>query len=112
MGDISIKIDWGYANDYMEAAYQIMQLKKPDFFIIGSGSQYSIKDFTRKCFSYVGLDYKKYLVIDKRLFRKGRTSSLMADTKKARRVFNYKVKTNINMLVSIMMDNDLELENK
>ena len=112
LGDISIKIDWGYANDYMEAAYQIMQLKKPDFFIIGSGSQCSIKDFTRKCFSYVGLDYKKYLVIDKRLFRKGRTSSLMADTKKARRVFNYKVKTNINKLVSIMMDNDLELENK
>ena len=110
LGDINIKIDWGYARDYVEAAYRLMQLKKPDFFVIGSGNAISIKYFAKKAFDYVGLDYKKYVRIDKKLYRKNTNKTLVADTSKVKRMFNFKIKTNIDKLVKIMMKNDLEIE--
>jgi len=109
LGNVKIKIDWGYAKDYVEAAYKIMQLKKNDFYIIGSGKKTSILDFVKKCFKYVGLNYKDYLVTDKKLFRKGATKTLVADTSKARKDFKFKINTNLDKLIKIMMDNDLNL---
>ena len=110
LGDISIKIDWGYAKDYVKAAHKIMQLKQNDFFIIGSGKQYSIIDFVKKSFGYVNLDYRKYIKINKKFFRKGKTSSLLGNTDKAKKAFNYKVETSLDKLIAIMMKNDLEKE--
>ena len=112
LGDINAKIDWGYAKDYVEIAHKIVQQKKPDFFIIATGKKYSVKDFVSKCFKYVGLDYKKYLKIDKKLIRPSKTVSLVGDTKKAKKILNFKVKTNLDKLISIMMENDLKIENK
>ena len=66
LGDISARIDWGYAKDYVESAWKIVQLKKPDFFIIATGEINSVEYFVKNCFSYVNLDYKKYLKIDKK----------------------------------------------
>ena len=63
LGDISARIDWGYAKDYVESAWKIMQLKNPDFFIIATGEINSVEYFVKNCFSYVNLDYKKYLKI-------------------------------------------------
>ena len=110
LGNINTKIDWGYAKDYVEAAYKIVQQKKPDFFIIATGKQHSIKEFAKKCFSYVDLDYKKYVLIDKKLFRPSKTNSLVGDIKKAKRVIKYRVKTKLDKLISIMMENDLKIE--
>ena len=110
LGDIKTKIDWGYAKDYVEAAHKIMQLSKPDIFVIGSGKSHSIEYFAKKCFQYVGLDYKKYLKIDKKLLRSSKTVSLIADTYKAKKTFNFKIKTDLDKLISIMMNNDLEIE--
>ena len=110
LGDINTKIDWGYAKDYVEAAYKIMQQKKPEFFIIATGKKYSIKEFVKKCFSYVGLNYKKYLKINKKFYRPSKTASLAGDTKKAQKILRYKVKTNLDKLISIMMENDLRIE--
>jgi len=110
LGDIKAKIDWGYAKDYVETAHKIMQRTKPDIFVIASGKSHSVEYFTKKCFQYVGLNYKKYLRINKKLLRKSKTVSLIGDTNKARRSFNYKTKTNLNELISIMMDNDLKIE--
>ena len=110
LGNINSKIDWGYAPDYVEASYKIMQLKKPDFFVIATGKKHSVKEFVIKSFSYVGLDYKKYLKIDKKLYRPGKIMSLSGDVKKAQKTFKYKVKTNLDKLVSIMMQNDLNIE--
>ena len=87
-----------------------MQLKKPDYFIIGSGKAYSIKYFLQKSFEYLGLNYKKYLIIDKKLIRKVKNKTLIADTKKARKIFKFVPSTNINKLIKIMINNDLELE--
>ena len=87
-----------------------MQLSNPDVFIIASGKSYSVEYFVKKCFQYVGLNYKKYLKIDKKFMRPSRTSSLVGDTTKAKKLLNYKVNTNFEKLISIMMDNDLEIE--
>lgn len=112
LGDIKAKIDWGYAKDYVEVAYKIMQLKNPDFFIIGSGKSFSVEYFLKKSFEYVGLNYKNYLTINKKLLRRGKTATLVADTSKAKKIFNYKSKTNIDTIISIMMENDLKIESR
>lgn len=112
LGDIKAKIDWGYAKDYVEVAYQIMQLKNPDFFVIGSGKSFSVEYFLKKSFEYVGLNYKNYLTINKKLLRRGKTATLVADTSKAKKIFNYKSKTNIDTIISIMMENDLKIESR
>jgi len=111
LGDTSAKIDWGYAKDYVEMAWRIMQQKKPDFFIIGTGKNTSVEQFTQECFKYVGLDYKKYLKIDKTLLRPNKTKNLKANISKAKKTLNYKVKTNIKELIKIMMDNELKQNN-
>ena len=110
LGDIKAKIDWGYAKDYVEAAHKIMQLPKPDVFIIASGKSHSIEYFVKKCFQYVGLNYKKYLRLNKKLIRPSKTVSLVGNTYKANKTFNFKIKTNLDKLISIMMDNDLKIE--
>ena len=110
LGDISAKIDWGYAKDYVEAAYKIVQLSKPDIFVIASGKSHSVEYFAKKCFEYVGLNYKNYLKVNKKLLRKSKTASLVGDTSKAKRAFNFKIKTNLERLISIMMNNDLKIE--
>ncbi len=110
LGDVKAKIDWGYAGDYVKAAYDIMQLKTPDFFIIASGKSHSVEFFAKKCFEYVGLNYKKYLGVDKKLFRPKRNSTLIGNTNKAKRLIKFKNKTNIQKLISIMMENDLRIE--
>lgn len=112
LGDISAKIDWGYAKDYVETAWKIMQQKKPDFFIIGTGTNTSVKKFTQECFKYVGLDYKKYLKINSKLIRKNKTKNLKANLTKAKKILKYKVKTNINDLIKIMMENELKKYNE
>ena len=110
LGDIKAKIDWGYAKDYVEAAYNIMQLPKPDIFIIASGESHSVELFVKKCFQYVGLNYKNYLRINKKLLRTSKTVSLIGDTYKAKKTFNFKITTSLDKLISIMMDNDLKIE--
>ena len=110
LGDVSAKIDWGYAKDYVEYSHKIMQQRKPEFFIIGSGKKYSVLDFVKKSFNYVGLNYKKHLKIDKKLFRPSKTASLVGDTKKAKRTIRFKPKTTLDQLISIMMENDLKIE--
>ena len=108
LGDLSAKIDWGYAKDYVDASWKIMQLKKPEFFIIASGKTHSVEHFVKKCFEYVDLDYKKFIKIDKKLLRSAKTSSLMGNNQKAKKIFNYKCKTNLNELIKIMMDSELK----
>jgi len=110
LGDISARIDWGYAKDYVEVAYNIMQTKKPDYFIIGSGKSFTVEYFLKKSFDYIGLDYKKYLVVNKKLLRPSKNATLVADTAKAKKIFGFKNKTNLDKIISIMMKNDLDLE--
>ena len=111
LGDITAKIDWGYAKDYVEMAWKIMQQKKPDFFVIGTGVNTSVEKFTNECFKFVGLDYKKYLKVDKNLLRSNKTKTLKANLKKSKKILKFRVKTNIQDLIKIMMKNELEKHN-
>jgi len=108
LGDLKAKIDWGYAKDYVECAWKIMQLKKPDFFVIATGQTYPVEYFVKKCFFYVGLNYKKYVKVDKKLIRPSKTSMLKGNTAKAKRTFQYKIKTKLDDLIKIMMDSELK----
>ncbi len=108
LGNIKSKIDWGYAKEYVEYSWKIMQKKNPDFFVIGSGKNYTVEYFLKKCFSYLGLNYKKYLKIDKKLFRPSKTRNLLADTSKAKKDLNFSLKTDLDGLIKIMMDNELK----
>jgi len=112
LGNLKAKIDWGYAKDYVECAWKITQLKKPDFFIIATGEVHSVEYFVKNCFSYVGLNYKKYLKIDKKLLRPSKTNVLIGDTSKAEKIFNYKIKTKLKDLIKIMMDHELAMYNE
>ncbi len=112
LGDIKSKIDWGYAKDYAESSWKIMQQKKPDFFVIATGQIHSVEYFVKNCFSYIGLDYKKYLKIDKKLLRPSKTSVLRGDITKAKKVFKYKAKTKLKDLIKIMMDHELKKYNE
>ena len=107
LGDISAKIDWGYAKEYVEIAWKIMQQKKPEFFVIGTGTTTSVKEFVIECFKYVNLNYKNYLKIDKKLLRPSKTLTLRANTSKARSKINFKAKIKIKDLIKIMMDHEL-----
>jgi len=110
LGDISAKIDWGYAKDYIKAAYKIMQLSNPDVFIIASGKSHSVEYFVKKCFQYVGLNYKNHLKINRKFLRPSKNTTLVGDTSKAKRKFNFKIETNLEEIISIMMENDLRIE--
>ncbi len=111
LGDIKAKIDWGYAKEYVENAWKIMQLKSPDFFVIGTGKVNSVEYFVKHCFDYVNLDYKKHLKIDKKLLRPSKTRVLRGDIKKAKKILKYKVNTDLRGLIKIMMDHELKKYN-
>ena len=111
LGDLKAKIDWGYAKDYVECAWKIMQLKKPDFFVIATGENHSVEYLVKKCFLYVGLNYKKYVKVNKKLIRPSKTSVLKGNITKAKKTFRYKVKTKLDDLIKIMMDNELKKYN-
>ena len=111
LGNIKSKIDWGYAKEYVEYSWKIMQRNKPDFFIIGTGKNYTVEYFVKKCFEYVGLNYKKYVKIDKKLFRPSKTRDLLADNLKAKKLLKFNPKTNLDGLIKIMMDDELNKYN-
>ena len=102
LGNIKSKIDWGYAKEYVEYAWKIMQRKKPDFYIIGSGKNNSVEYFVKRCFQYVGLDYKKYIKIDKKLFRPSQTRNLLANTIKAKNKYYFTKKRKKNHLMLLV----------
>lgn len=107
LGDMSARIDWGYAREYMEAAWQMLQLDEPDDFIIASGEGHSIHDFVNAAFSIVNLDPAKYVQSDKSLYRPTKTSVLIGDTTKARKKFGFEPKVKFNDLVKIMVEADI-----
>lgn len=108
LGDMDVKLDFGYAREYMEAAWSILQLDRADDFVIGTGETHSVREFAEEAFRQVGLQAEKYIEIDPKLLRPGKTSTLIADCAKAQRVFGFTPKVRYRELVKIMMDHDRE----
>ncbi|MBI2602106.1 MAG: GDP-mannose 4,6-dehydratase [Deltaproteobacteria bacterium] len=108
LGDTSAQIDWGYAREYMEAAWNIMQLEQPDDFVIGTGEVHSVEEFVNEAFHYIGMDSKRFVKSDSALLRPAQNSLLKADSTKAKKTFGFEPKVRFKELVKIMMDHDLE----
>ncbi len=107
LGNLEAKRDWGYAPEYVEAMWRILQLDYPDDFIIGTGETHSVREFVEQAFAYVGLDSKKYVKIDARYYRPTEVEVLIADPTKARNKLGWEAKIKFADLVKIMMDADM-----
>jgi GDPmannose 4,6-dehydratase len=112
LGNLKAKRDWGFAGDYVEAMWLMLQQSKPDDYVIATGQTHSVEEFLREAFSYAELDWKKYVEIDKRYFRPTEVDYLLGDSSKARRVLKWKPKVNFKQLVHMMVDADMELVRK
>jgi len=107
LGNLEAKRDWGFAPEYVEAMWRILQQDSPDDFILGTGESHSVKEFVEKVFSYVGLDWQKYVKIDRRYFRPTEVEELIADPTKAKEKLNWQPKITFKDLVKIMVDADM-----
>lgn len=109
LGNLDAKRDWGYAPEYVEAMWLMLQQEKADDYVIGTGETHSVRDFLEEAFGYVGLNYEDYVRIDERYFRPTEVDLLLADPSKAKKELKWQPKVKFHELVKIMMDADLEL---
>ena len=108
LGNLKAKRDWGHAKDYVEAMWLMLQQKKPQDFVIGTGKEHSVEDFAKKAFSHVGLNYKDHVILDKNLIRPAEVDTLLANYAKAKRILKWEPKISFNDLVINMVEHDLE----
>lgn len=110
LGNLDARRDWGYAKEYMEAAWRMMQHETPEDFVIGTGESHSVRDFVVAAFARAGItDWEPYVEIDPRYFRPTEVDSLIADISKAKQLLNWQPTTSFSELVHLMMDADLKL---
>lgn len=110
LGNLDSKRDWGYAKDYVEAMWLVLQQEKPDDYVIATGKTYSVKDFLIEAFGLVNLQWEKFVEIDKKYFRPTEVDLLVGDSSKAARQLGWTPKTDFSELVKIMLSDDLRLE--
>ncbi len=107
LGNLKAKRDWGFAPEYVQMMWKMLQQEKPDDYVIGTGESHSVEEFVKEAFSYVGLNWKKYVQIDKRYFRPLEVNNLIADSSRARQKLGWSPKISFSQLVKIMVDYDL-----
>lgn len=107
LGNLAAKRDWGFAPDYVECMWRILQHDHPGDFVIGTGENHSVSEFVEEAFAYAGLDAGEHVVIDQRYFRPTEVESLVADTSKSRRELGWQPAVRFSELVRIMVDADL-----
>jgi GDPmannose 4,6-dehydratase len=108
LGDLSTKVDFGYAPEYMEAAWNIMQQNNPDDFIICTGETHSVREFLEETFRQLGLNAGDYVEYDKRFERPGKTGDLVGNFSKATKTFGYQPKVKFQELIKMLIENDLK----
>jgi GDPmannose 4,6-dehydratase len=108
LGNLEAKRDWGFAKDYCKAMWLMLQQDKPDDYVIATGEVHSVKEFAELAFDYVSLDWGKYVVIDKTLYRPVEVNILKGDFSKARKKFGWKPTIRFKELVKMMVDADLK----
>jgi GDPmannose 4,6-dehydratase len=107
LGNLEAKRDWGYAADYVEAMWMMLQQKEPDDYVVATGRCTSVREFCRLAFRHVGLDYEKYVVTDKKFERPAEVDVLVGNPAKAKAALGWKPKTTLEGLVAMMVDADL-----
>ncbi len=109
LGNLDAKRDWGFAGDYVEAMWLMLQQEEPDDYVIATGENYSVREFLELAFDLVGLNWEKYVEIDPRYLRPAEVDILLGDASKARRVLGWKPEVSFEELVAMMIDSDWEL---
>ena len=112
LGNLNAKRDWGHAKDYVEAMWLMLQNKNPEDFVIGTGKQYSVRQFAELAFKYVDLDYKKFVVVKDKLKRPAEVDTLLANPNKAKKKLGWKPKVSFKDLVYDMVQSDLDFVEK
>lgn len=109
LGNLGARRDWGFAGDYVEAMWRMLQHDEPGDFVIATGHSHSVQEFLEEVFSRLGLDWEKYVEIDPAYFRPAEVDYLLGDTTKARQTFGWAPKTTFKELVCMMVEADLRL---
>jgi GDPmannose 4,6-dehydratase len=107
LGNLEAKRDWGYAKEYVEAIWLMLQQDRPDDYIIATGEAHSVREFVEEAFSYVGLDWRKYVKKDPKYYRPSEVDLLIGDPSKAKRVLEWEAKTRFRDLIRLMVDADI-----
>ena len=109
IGNLDAKRDWGYAPEYVEGMWIMLQHKNPDDFVLGTGETHSVREFAQEAFRLAGIDnWEKYIVIDNKYLRPAEVPQLIANTSKAQKVLGWKAKTTFKQLVKKMLDYDMK----
>ena len=109
LGNLEAKRDWGFAGDYVEAMWLMLQQEKPDDYVIATGETHSVEEFLHEVFDYAGLDVGKYVEIDERLFRPHEVPLLLGDPTKAREKLGWEPRVKFKELARMMYDEDLKI---
>ena len=109
LGNLDSKRDWGFAGDYVEAMWLMLQQSKADDYVIATGETHSVSEFLQEAFDHAKLDWRKYVAVDKRYLRPTEVDLLLGDASKARRVLKWTPKVNFKQLVRMMVDSDMEV---
>ncbi|XP_009794637.1 GDP-mannose 4,6 dehydratase 1 [Nicotiana sylvestris] len=109
LGNLQASRDWGFAGDYVEAMWMMLQQEKPDDYVVATEESHTVEEFLEVAFGYVGLNWKDHVVIDKRYFRPTEVDNLKGDSSKARNVLGWKPRVGFEQLVKMMVDEDVEL---
>lgn len=108
LGNIESQRDWGFAGDYVDAMWRMLQQDKPDSYVIGMGETHSVREFCEIAFGHVDLDYKEFVIQDERFYRPAEVDLLISDPSKARSVLGWEPEVSFRELVTMMVDGDME----
>jgi GDPmannose 4,6-dehydratase len=108
LGNLDARRDWGYARDYMDGAWRMLQAEEPDDYVLATGETHSVQDFLDEAFGYAGLDWREYVTIDPRYFRPAEVDVLIGDYAKARERLGWEPTVRFHDLVRMMVDADRE----
>lgn len=112
LGNLEAKRDWGFAGDYVEAMWLMLQQERPDDYVIATGETYSVREFAEKVFEKLDLEYKEYVDVDKKYFRPTEVDVLLGDASKARKELNWTPKVSFTQLIDMMIEADMEIARK
>ncbi|MEI6315006.1 MAG: GDP-mannose 4,6-dehydratase [Syntrophus sp. (in: bacteria)] len=112
LGNLEAKRDWGFAGDYVEAMWMMLQQDKPDDYVIATGETHSVREFAEQVFRKLDLDYEKYVIIDKRYFRPTEVDVLLGDPTKAKKQLGWQPRIGFEALIDMMVASDLESAEK
>lgn len=112
LGNLESQRDWGFAGDYVEAMWLMLQQEHPDNYVIGTGETHAVREFCEIAFSHVDLDYKKYVVQDEKFYRPAEVDLLISDPTKARTALKWEPAVSFKELVTMMVDSDLARHSK